>query len=187
VAAAQTGDWQITVYYTAVENFHSGAPIDVWGCATIGCSNGTDYLGSFPVDFVTAVANEGAGRITSAPLAGRYLNWSGGVGFWLDTAPRDSRGQPLEPFVTAAADPGVPFGASFRMTDCGVDDTTFAPIPLDTCARLQAPIWVVRDRFTQGAVGLHVDLYIGEETAPNFDATSPLIISAIGAVLDFGG
>ena len=32
--------WTVTVYYTAVETFHDGAPVEVFGCPTIECGGG---------------------------------------------------------------------------------------------------------------------------------------------------
>jgi len=92
--------WQVTVYYTAVESFHSGPSVPVRGCPVIDCENGNDLLGNFPQSFAKAVKDEGTGRTAS----GRYLNWSYDKGYWLDSEPRDSFGKPLKPFVSAAAD-----------------------------------------------------------------------------------
>src|SRR5690348_7211888 len=91
--------WTVTVYYTAVASFHDGATERVLGCPQLECSGGSDDLGSYPASFVRAVHDEGTGRIA----AGRYLNWSVDVGYWLDSAPRDSAGGVLEPWRSAAA------------------------------------------------------------------------------------
>jgi hypothetical protein len=185
-AAALSGGWRLTVYYTAVERFHGGAPQAVFGCPVLACENGSDYLGTFPHDFVQAVMDEGTGRITSGEHAGAYLNWSIGVGYWLDADPRDARGQPLVPYVSAAADPGVPFGTPLRVLDCGVDDTTGSAEDVDPafCDRLKAAEWVVRDRFTAGTVGRHLDLYIGLEDRPDFVDTSSKVISTERATVE---
>ncbi|NYE71422.1 hypothetical protein BKA15_002751 [Microlunatus parietis] len=110
--------WEVTVYYTAVESFHHGEPIAVTGCPVLDCENGDDPLGRYPSDFVTAVKDEGTGRITSGKHAGRYLNWSHGVGYWLDTEARNSYGDALRPFSSAATDADVlPRGSRSRSSN----------------------------------------------------------------------
>lgn len=183
----RNGGWQLTVYYTAVEAFHFAPLTNVTGCLTITCSHGNADLGSYPADFVQAVMDEGTGRITSSASghAGKYLNWTitdGGGLYWLDTAPRDSTGGVLIPYQSAAADPAVSYGSIFQIWDCGVDDTIGVAIDTPTCAALMGRTWVVRDRFSIGSVGKHLDLYIGEEDAPNFIYQSSKVISTSGAV-----
>lgn len=158
--------WEATVYYTAVESFHDGAPVEVTGCPTIECDGGDDPLGTYPEDFVQAVEDEGTGRITSGDHAGEYLNWSYDVGYWLDTAPRNSHGDPLRPFASAAADPDVlAEGTQVRIADCG-DAEDVDP---EVCERLRSADWTVEDEFTPGLGGdHHIDLYLGEETGPDF-------------------
>lgn len=152
--------WQVTVYYTAVESFHSGPRTQVRGCPQLDCEHGTDDLGSYPEDFVQAVEDEGTGRTTS----NKYLNWSHDKGFWLDTAPRDANGRALQPFVSAAAD-GLNQGARVKLVSCG-------QIPRDTqqvCDKLKEADWVIKDAFTPGLGGhQHIDLYLGEESGPRF-------------------
>jgi hypothetical protein len=115
-------------------------------------------LGSYPADFVTAVRDEGTGRTTD----GRYLNWSVDVGFWLDTAPRDSGGGELRPWESAAADDLTAAPGSRSST---VDATTTSRDAV--CTKLRDAHWTVRDEFTPGLGGSrHVDVYIGEETGP---------------------
>ena len=157
--------WTVTVYYTAVERFHRGATARVRGCPGLQCANGDADLGSYPESFVDAVAEEGTGRTS----AGRYLNWSDDVGYWLDVAPRDSAGRALRPFESAAADADVmPAGTRFTIADCGRDDDD-GPIPAAVCTRLRAARWVITDEFTPGlGGGHHVDVYIGEESGPDF-------------------
>ena len=173
------GGWTITVYYTAVESFHHDPPVQVIGCSTMDCTNGTDDLGRYPEDFVEAVRDEGTGRTA----AGRYLNWSDDVGFWLDDAPRDAYGQALRPFESAAADPDtLPAGTRFTIVDCGKEDDG-APIPAAVCTRLRQASWVVTDQFTPGLGGpRHLDVYIGEEIGPAFTA-SPWYCTLTGAAL----
>ena len=160
--------WQVTVYYTAVESLHDRtASEEVIGCPTLDCSNGTTPLGRYPSTFVTAVKDEGAGRITSGPSQGRYLNWSFGEGYWLDDAPRDHAGRPLEPYRSAAAD-GVPDGTPVRLVDCGHTNGGGPPSPR-VCSALRGGKWEIRDGFTPGYGGdRHIDLYIGEENTPEF-------------------
>ncbi|GAA0940420.1 hypothetical protein [Virgisporangium aurantiacum] len=161
--SASSGDgWTVTVYYTAVASFHDGATERVTGCPRLECSSGTDDLGTYPSSFVRAVRDEGTGRID----AGRYLNWSVDVGFWLDSAPRDSAGGVLEPWRSAAADADVlGAGKQFTIASCGPADDVAAEV----CDRLREARWIIRDEFTPGLGGdRHVDVYIGEETGPAF-------------------
>jgi hypothetical protein len=153
--------WRVTVYYTAVEEHHSGPATPVTGCPVLDCANGSTALGAYPADFVSAVRDEGTGRTR----AGRYLNWSHDTGFWLDDAPRDAAGETLRPFDTAAADPQVlAAGTRFTLLDCGR-----AQVDPAVCDRLRQARWTVRDEFTPGLGGpRHVDLYIGEATGPDF-------------------
>jgi hypothetical protein len=187
-ATTVSSDWAITVYYTAVESYHTASPQAVYGCLTLNCSRGSSYLGTFPSDFVQAVKSEGTGRITSSPNAGMYLNWSINTGYWLDTAPRDDRGYALIPFVSGAADSSVPFDIPFKILDCGVDDTTGSASDIDpsVCNQIKASSWIVRDRFSEGSVGKHVDLYIGEEDQFNFYNKSPKVISTKNATVSMG-
>ncbi|GAA2848147.1 hypothetical protein Acy02nite_02320 [Actinoplanes cyaneus] len=175
-------EWEITVYYTAVEDFHDGADTEVTGCTRLECKDGQDDLGSYPADFVEAVRDEGTGRTSS----GQYLNWSYDVGFWLDSAPRTSDGQRLTPFFSAAADPDVlPQGTRFRITGCGVQDDGSAPQEA-VCAALRDGAWTVTDEFTPGLGGSHhLDAYIGPETGENF-TDSDWYVTLTGARLTIG-
>lgn len=175
--AAPAG-WRITIYYTPVLAFYSGPAQNVVGCPGLQCANGTASLGSFPADFVAAVKTEGTGKI--AP--GRYLNWSSNTGYWLDTLPRDAQGQPLMPYRSAAADPSIPFGTTLRIGSCGADSTTGTPTATAVCTSYSTPTWIVADRFTAGAVGRHVDLYVGDQTSATF-TSSPSFIDASGAAI----
>jgi hypothetical protein len=180
--AAISGGWEITVYYTAVEAYHDGEPERVTGCSRLDCAHGRDDLGSYPADFVAAVKSEGTGRTAT----GRYLNWSYDVGYWLDTAPRDTDGDPLEPYVSAAADPEVlRHGTRFRIAGCGHQDDGSAP-PAAVCATLRAAAWRIDDEFTPGLGGRkHVDAYIGPETGPDF-TDSDRYLTLTGATLRLG-
>ncbi|WUI00926.1 hypothetical protein OHR68_03645 [Spirillospora sp. NBC_00431] len=171
---AESSGWTATVYYTAVESFHHGTRRTVRGCPRLECDHGRDDLGSYPEDFAKAVRDEGTGRITDGPRRGRYLNWSHDVGYWLDTAPRDTAGRPLRPWVSAAADRSVLApGHRFTITRCGNDDDG-AAIEARICARFRSSRWMIVDEFTPGLGGpRHIDLYIGEETGPDF-TESPL-------------
>jgi len=156
--------WTVTVYYTAVEAYHTAPPTRVTGCPTIDCAHGTADLGSYPADFVQAVRDEGTGRTKT----GRYLNWSHDTGYWLDDAPRDAYGRPLRPFESAAADTDVlPSGTRFTIVHCGHDDGQ--PVDPTVCTRLHRAHWTITDQFTPGFGGRrHLDVYIGEETGPRF-------------------
>ncbi|SMD20447.1 RlpA-like double-psi beta-barrel domain-containing protein [Kibdelosporangium aridum] len=175
--------WLITVYYTAVESYHVDPAESVRGCSRLECERGDSPLGEYPKGFVDAVQAEGTGRITSGPNAGRYLNWSHNLGYWLDDAPRDSRGERLEPFVSAAADPDVlAAGTNFTIAECGTLDSGEKP-PDEVCERIRSAHWTVRDEFTPGLGGpQHIDIYIGEEQGPDFTA-SPWYLSLKNAVI----
>lgn len=177
-ATASTG-WEITVYYTAVEKLHDGRPEQVTGCRKIDCAHGDEDLGEYPEDFVDAVEEEGTGRTE----AGRYLNWSYDIGYWLDTAPRDTNGHALHPFVSAAADPGVlARGTRFRIAGCGTADDGSRPAAR-VCTALRNAAWQVTDEFTPGLGGSHhIDAYIGEETGRDFTG-SPWYLTLRNATL----
>ena len=172
-------NWEITVYYTAVERFHTEDETDVTGCLRLDCAHGDDDLGSYPSDFVDAVQEEGTGLTN----AGRYLNWSYDIGFWLDSAPRSSDGNVLTPFVSAAADPAVlAQGTRFAITDCGRQDDGSSPAPA-VCRALRNASWRITDEFTPGLGGpKHIDAYIGRETGPGF-TDSDWYITVTGARL----
>jgi hypothetical protein len=164
----RSAGWTVTVYYTAVEKYHSGAPTKVTGCPTLDCQHGNSDLGTYPKDFVAAVHDEGTGVTT----AGRYLNWSYDTGYWIDAAARESDGRALRPFVSAAADPDVlKAGTRFTITGCGHQDDGSSP-PAEVCGKLRAAQWTITDEFTPGLGGKkHIDAYIGEETGPGFTDT----------------
>lgn len=185
VVGPPAGGWEITVYYTAVESFHSGAPTTVTGCPVQDCVRGRTNLGSYPQDFVRAVVDEGTGRITAGPHAGAYLNWADDSGFWLDTVPADARGQRLIPWRSAAVDAAVaPFGARLSVLVCGADSASGDPLDPDVCRRLRTASWTVADRFSAGLGGAqHVDLYIGEEDETRFTVRSPKVIDTADAAI----
>ena len=103
-AGVVSGGYEVTVYYTAVESFHTDGAVAVIGCLVRDCARGSERLGSYPASFVNAVRGEGTGRITSGVHAGRYLNWSYDVGYWLDDVAVDSFGGSLVPFSSSAGD-----------------------------------------------------------------------------------
>ncbi len=177
-------EWNITVYYTAVEKFHHGRQAKVLGCPEMGCDQ-KSIIGTFPYEFLRIVQEEGTGRISDGKYSGRYLCWSGGSGFWLDSAPRDAQGGSLKPWVSAAADADVMnFGATFRILNCGKDDTDNSDIDPSTCNRLKGSPWTITDRFEKGLGGKHhLDLYIGEEDQENFIKSSPKVISVKSATI----
>jgi hypothetical protein len=159
--------WHITEYYTAVERYHHGAAQAVIGCKIRECVNGSDPLGSYPSDFIEKVKNEGAGHLNS----GGYLNWSHDSGYWLDTIPTDSRGQSLQPFLSAAADDNtLAQGTKFKLANCGDGQQIRATT---TCQHLLRSNWQIVDHFTPGLGGQkHIDLYIGEENQEDFESSS---------------
>jgi len=177
---ADRDGWTVTVYYTAVAAYHDGPAQRVTGCPRLDCGPGDADagadLGTYPEGFVTAVRTEGTGRTGD----GRYLNWSVDTGYWLDTAPRDSAGGTLQPWQTAAADAdALPAGSRFLIVHCGQEE-----VDPDVCTRLRGSRWTVRDEFTPGLGGSrHVDVYIGEETGPDF-AESDWYATLHGARLD---
>jgi hypothetical protein len=166
--------YTITVYYTAVESFHAGPARLVRGSLTPEDAPGNVALGTWPSDFVQAVMDEGTGRITSGPHAGRYLNWSHDIGYWLHTVPANAYGERLVPFRTAAADTDVlPRGTRFRLAAPLVQDDG-TPLDADSARRFLDAEWEVQDQFTPGLGGAnHLDLHIGEEDRANFTETSP--------------
>jgi hypothetical protein len=182
-AATEPG-WNLTVYYTAVESFHHGIDTKIRGCEEMGCER-KRWLGSFPKDFVQAVQDEGAGRITIGEHAGKYLCWSKNDGYWIDTEPKDAEGGALIPWLSAAADPKVMnFGAQFKVEDCGRDDTDGSAISAKVCDQIKSATWKVMDRFEPGLGGeRHLDLYIGEEDQPDFVASSPKVVSVKSAAI----
>ncbi len=178
-----TSDWEISVYYTPVESYYSQPPEEVRGCLGLDCKHGSNLLGTYHTDFIQAVKGEGSGRITTGPHAGKFLNWSIDIGYWLDNAPRDARGKRLEPYVSAAADVKVPYGTFFKLLSCGVDVRTRGPMSESVCKNLVLANWIVRDRFTQATVGKRLDLYVGEQDEPDFLRKSEKAIDNIGATV----
>ena len=174
VPATATGSvsaeaYTITVYYTAVESFHTDAAQNVSGCMIRDCSFGNSLIGSYPSSFIKATKTEGTGRITSGANAGKYLNWSVDVGYWLDTIPSDGYGGALVPFRTAAADAiALPKGTQFRLVGPLVQEDGSA-LDAGSASRFLAATWLINDQFTPGLGGaLHLDVYIGEEDRVNF-------------------
>ena len=180
--AGVSSGYEITVYYTAVESYHGGGTVNVRGCPTQDCEGGNDDLGTYPESFVQAVEDEGAGRITSGPHAGKYLNWSDGVGYWLDNVPANSYGAGLSPFRTAAADGGVlARGTRFQLVAPLIQDEG-GPLDEASANRLLSATWEIQDEFTPGLGGAHhIDLYIGEEDRANFTETNPLYTTLVNA------
>ncbi|MDL4777213.1 hypothetical protein [Actinomadura xylanilytica] len=177
------GAWRITTYYTAVQSFHRGKAKAVRGCPKLHCSHGTTPLGSYPAGFLKVIQMEGSGRITSGPHAGRYLNWSHSVGWWLDDTTRDSGAAPLRAWGSAAADRSVlARGRRFVIMGCGRDGNG-RPVPAKVCDTFRKARWTVTDLFRPGYGGEHhADVYIGEETGPGF-AGSDLYTTLRGATL----
>ncbi|MFB4318721.1 hypothetical protein [Actinomadura sp. 21ATH] len=169
VPLGKPASWRITTYYTAVQSFHGGRSKAVRGCPELHCKWGKTPLGSYPADFLKIIQTEGSGRITAGPHRGRYLNWSHSTGWWLDDSTRDSTARPLRAWTSAAADRDVlARGQRFRIADCG-RDWKGRPVPKEVCDRFRAATWKVTDLFRPGYGGEHhADVYIGEETGPDF-------------------
>ena len=186
----QVDTYRLTTYYTAVESFHHDAPIQVKGYPNIQSVGKRQVLGSFPRSFTQKVKNEGTGRITSQPNAGKYLNWSFDTGFWLDTAPRDSYGGVLVPYQSCASGDqgsaqGLKRGMKIEIITCGFDSESGDEPDPGACQRMMQAGWVVQDQFTPGLGGKnHIDLYIGEEDIPNFENNSPRYVDLSGAVIE---
>ncbi|MFI6363119.1 hypothetical protein ACIBG0_10255 [Nocardia sp. NPDC050630] len=175
--ADEWNGWTVTVYYTAVESYHNGPLETVRGCGDLECTDANVEIGLLPEDFVDAVRDEGTGRITSGEHASQYLNWSYDVGFWLDTEPRDTRGEALHPFESAAAD-GIEPGTRLRLTGCGAAGHE------SVCGKFSAATWTIGDEFTPGLGGpRHLDLYIGEEDSESF-TEGPDFVTFTGATLE---
>jgi hypothetical protein len=170
--------YTITVYYTAVESFHTDAKINVSGCLIRDCAFGTNLIGSYPATFIKATKTEGTGRITSGANAGKYLNWSSNVGYWLDTIPSDGYGTALVPFRTAAADDiALTRGTKFALVAPLIQDDG-TPLDSTSANKLLSAQWLINDQFTPGLGGaLHLDLYIGEEDRVNFTNQSPMYLT----------
>ncbi|WP_337822194.1 hypothetical protein [Amycolatopsis sp. A1MSW2902] len=164
--------WLVTVYYTPVEEFCGGDLATVTGNVSLTEDGGGAHLGDYPSQFVERVMQEGTGRITSGDQAGRYLNWSHNIGYWLDEAPRDAHGRPLRPFCSAAADPDVlRKGTRFRISSPGRRDNGEPPPPR-VAELLASTTWEIRDEFTPGyGSDKHLDLYIGEQTHSAFESS----------------
>ena len=178
-----TDGWELSTYFTPVETYYGGAPTAVVGCTELECTHGQELLGRFPADFVRTVREEGTGRITSPSVRpeATHLNWSINVGYWLDTAIRDARGAVLQAYVSVAADPAIPYVTAVSVLACGRDAVEPEVIPAAVCDRIRTADWVVGDRFTAGAVGKHLDLYIGEQDQRDFIALSPRAIHVLDA------
>jgi hypothetical protein len=179
--APSTASWRLTTRYTPVESFHTGAAHAVTGCppGANECSNGNKALGSYPADFLQAVRDQGAGRLTSGKYAGQYLTWDSVDGYAVDRQAVDGSERPLRPFVSALGDLGVSLGSDFRVQDCGMDARTGRPIDGATCSRLTSASWTIVDQTSDPAGSRRLLLYIGEEDRPSFETSSPLVVDTV--------
>lgn len=182
IAAEPPVEWNLTVYYTAVESLHHGRAMTLKGCSEMGCDH-KEIIGHYPMDFLRAVQEEGTGRITSGEYAGKYLCWSKRDGYWVDTVPKDAQDAALTPWISAAADVSVmDFGTTFHVQNCGKDDEDGEDIDPNICSKLKNAHWKITDRFEPGLGGKHhLDLYIGEEDQEDFVNSSPKVISVKSA------
>jgi hypothetical protein len=167
--AAGSLDWRLDLAYTPVQRFHHGRGIAVTGCSRPSCAKQAE-LGSYPSDFIEAVRAQGTGKITSGAHTGKYLGWAAGVGFWLDTAPRDSRGDVLRAFSSAVSGTSLlSLHTRVRILTCGLDETGDANSVV--CAKLQAPSWTVTEVPNPGPTR-SLTLYIGLEPGPDFTGSA---------------
>ncbi|HEY0410182.1 MAG TPA: hypothetical protein VGE42_07925 [Candidatus Dormibacteraeota bacterium] len=182
-----SGGWTLTAVYTAVESFHGGDSQPVTGCppGADECTNGTADLGKHPGSFLAAVRSQGAGRLTSGKYAGQYLTWDADSGYAVDAAVLDASEKPMQPFVSAGADPSIVLGTAFQVLDCGVDRVSARPVDPGVCARIRAASWVVRAPARQAAGSHALELYIGEEDGPGF-AAGPLPVRTVSARTTLG-
>ncbi len=180
--------WEISTYFTVVEDFHAGPTVTVTGCESLECSAGTQVLGSFRSSFVDAVVAEGSGRTSQPDAAGhRYLNWSASTGYWLDFYPRDARGFVLRPYHSVAAGSDLAFSQGVEIVGCGLDKVEKIPIAPDVCTALVGTAWSVRDRFEEDPGPRRLDLYIGEERGRGFAGESREVIHTIDAIVRLAG
>jgi hypothetical protein len=70
------------------------------------------------------------------------------------------------------------------LRNCGRLDNG-EPVPDGVCRTLRDADWEIRDEFTPGYGGEnHIDLYIGEESGPDYTSTGELYVSLTDARLD---
>ena len=79
------------------------------------------------------------------------------------------------------ADSDIPYVTAIEVKACGVDAITTDELGLSACDSVASTQWIVRDRFTAGEVGKHLDLYVGEQDEPHFGARSQKSIHAVEA------
>ncbi len=167
--AAGSQDWRLDLAYTPVQAYHHGSDIQVTGCLRRPCGRKAD-LGSYPGDFVEAVRAQGNGKITNGEHKGAYLGWAAGIGYWLDGAPRDSRGDVLRAFSTAISGTSLlSLHTRLRVLSCGVDEAGRSNTAV--CARLRGTTWTVMEVPNPGPTR-SLTLYIGLENGPNFTGSA---------------
>jgi hypothetical protein len=179
--AGITGGWLVTVYFTPRESNYGGESTAIHGCPAGYCPPGQEQaLGSYPTAFLDRMRIQGSGLLTSGTFAGKYLNWSsgvGGTGYWIEDVPKSASGNALVGRQSAAS-PSLPYGANFRIADCG-RNAFGGPLNDATCAELKNPTWRIIDRFEPYAAqgDHHIDLYLGVERPGETFASSPLYVS----------
>jgi phage-related tail fiber protein len=178
----------ITVYATPRETNYPGAAASVTGCEDY-CAPGTErQLGAYSGAFLDQVRAHGTGFLERGPYAGRYLNWSSGVGgsgYWVSTAARSASGAGLVSMSSAAATSSLNFGGRFVIVDCGRNAFGGA-INGSVCNDFSSTTWTVTDRFEPGANSRpnQLDLYVGVETAGQRFETSPYAITWESSVIE---
>lgn len=169
MTAAVSRDWTLDLSYTPVQSHHRGRAVRVTGCPRAFCGRPAD-LGSYPNEFVEAVRAQGTGKITAGAHAGKYLGWAASVGYWLDTAPRDSHGNPLRAYLSASSgSPLLSLRTRLRILSCGVDESGGSNAAV--CAKLKASTWRVVEVPNPGPTR-SLTLYIGLETSSGFAASA---------------
>jgi transcriptional regulator of nitric oxide reductase len=71
-----------------------------------------------------------------------------------------------------------------RMLACGRLDSG-DPVPAQVCRTFRGANWEIRDEFTPGHGGdNHIDLYVGEESEPNYTTSAALYVALADARFD---
>lgn len=157
--------WRLTVYYTPVEQYHSGEEEHVPG------------VGSMSKAFLEILRLEGVGKISKGPHTGKYLHYTPALGYWLTEEPLDAQGKTLIKMKTMAAPSNIKFGTQVKILDCG-------NISKPACGQISNLTWVVSDRFGDDPNEKHFDLYIGEEDRENFLKNHPLVFASDNAIVE---
>lgn len=167
--------WKLTVYITPLDtNYPGGGTSAISGCENWCPPSDVKPLGTYANEFLATVRVQGAGKVTSGPYAGWYLQYGSADGYWVSPQPLAANGDVLVPFTSAAASAALPFGARFTISDCGRNTSGSAAVDAAACARFRAASWTVTDRFDSGGdAAKHIDLYLGVEEPGERITSSP--------------